>query len=302
MKHLPFDKPGTFFRGNLHTHSTMSDGTLTPEEVCTRYREAGYDFLALTDHFKKVFNYPLTDTRPYQKDDFITLLGAELHVGKIETGHEWHIVASGLPLDFAPPSNGETGPEIAARAMDAGAYVVVAHPHWNNLTENDVMSLGDIHAIETWNGACAYMDVADGWYMLDLLLARGKYYFGNAGDDAHFRPNDNGFATGWVWVKSETLSETAILQALKAGHYYSSSGPEIYDIQVYPGDKVIVRCSPADGIILLGENPSHVRVLGIDLIKAELPLEKIESPYARVIVKDRYGKRAWSNPFFINVD
>ena len=51
MNQLPFDKPGTFWKGNLHTHSTNSDGTRTPEEICAIYREAGYDFLALTDHF-----------------------------------------------------------------------------------------------------------------------------------------------------------------------------------------------------------------------------------------------------------
>ena len=46
-----FTAPGRFFRGNLHTHSTLSDGRLEPEEVCRRYRAEGYDFIALTDHF-----------------------------------------------------------------------------------------------------------------------------------------------------------------------------------------------------------------------------------------------------------
>jgi hypothetical protein len=30
MHALPFDKPGRFYRGNLHTHSTRSDGTMPP--------------------------------------------------------------------------------------------------------------------------------------------------------------------------------------------------------------------------------------------------------------------------------
>ena len=51
MKRLPFGKPGTFRKGNIHTHSTASDGELEPEEVCRRYREGGYNFLAITDHF-----------------------------------------------------------------------------------------------------------------------------------------------------------------------------------------------------------------------------------------------------------
>ncbi|HVU14003.1 MAG TPA: hypothetical protein VHD90_22145, partial [Phototrophicaceae bacterium] len=62
MNSLPFDKPGRFYRGNLHTHSTRSDGRLSPELVCRFYREAGYDFLAITDHFMERYGYPITDT------------------------------------------------------------------------------------------------------------------------------------------------------------------------------------------------------------------------------------------------
>jgi hypothetical protein len=203
-------------------------------------------------------------------------------------------------MDFAPPAIGETGPDIAQRALAAGAFVAAAHPHWYNLTEQDVLSLGDIHAIETYNGACQYMDVADSWYLLDLLLARGQRYYGCAADDAHFRPNDLGFATGWVYVKSESLDSDAILQALKAGAYYSSTGPQIHDIEIYPGEKLIIRCSPASSIMLIGKNPVNRRALGMHLIEAELSLEQFNSPYARVVVKDINGRRAWSNPFFFD--
>ena len=51
MHSLPFDKPGRFWRGNLHLHSTNSDGRRSPEETLAGYRERGYDFVSLTDHF-----------------------------------------------------------------------------------------------------------------------------------------------------------------------------------------------------------------------------------------------------------
>ena len=54
-----FTAPGRFWRGNLHTHSTLSDGALDPAEVCRRYKEQGYDFIALTDHFVGIFGYPI---------------------------------------------------------------------------------------------------------------------------------------------------------------------------------------------------------------------------------------------------
>jgi len=63
MDVMPFARKGRFWRGNLHTHSTRSDGRLPPEAVADFYRNAGYDFLALTDHFWEHCGYPITDTR-----------------------------------------------------------------------------------------------------------------------------------------------------------------------------------------------------------------------------------------------
>ncbi|MCF3935335.1 PHP domain-containing protein [Acuticoccus sp. M5D2P5] len=57
----PFSTPRRFLRGNLHTHTDRSDGTLPVEAVVARYREAGYDFLAVTDHFLDRFNVRCTN-------------------------------------------------------------------------------------------------------------------------------------------------------------------------------------------------------------------------------------------------
>ena len=46
MNSQPFNLPGQFFKGNLHTHCTESDGDYSAEEVVKRYRQQGYDFLA----------------------------------------------------------------------------------------------------------------------------------------------------------------------------------------------------------------------------------------------------------------
>ncbi len=120
---LPFNLPGRFWRGNLHTHSDQSDGALSPADVALRYRAAGYDFLAITDHFRARYGFPLTDTRPLRTPGFTTLLGAELHAPRTELSSEWHIIAVGLPLGFPPPGPGETGPMLARRARAAGAFI-----------------------------------------------------------------------------------------------------------------------------------------------------------------------------------
>jgi predicted metal-dependent phosphoesterase TrpH len=151
MRNLPFRQPGRFFKGNLHTHSTRSDGALEPEAVVATYRERGYDFLALTDHFLAPFDFPLTDTRAFRDANFTTLLGAELHAPETEHGEFWHLLAVGLPLDFAPTQPEETGPALAARAAEAGAFVGIAHPAWYTLTLADAISIEVAHAVETYN-------------------------------------------------------------------------------------------------------------------------------------------------------
>ena len=36
----------------LHLHTTASDGDATPEQAMELYEKAGYDILAITDHYK----------------------------------------------------------------------------------------------------------------------------------------------------------------------------------------------------------------------------------------------------------
>jgi hypothetical protein len=300
MHNLPFSQPGRFWRGNLHTHSTLSDGHIGPEAVCDLYRAMGYDFISLTEHFLPNYDYPLADTRPYRTDDFTTLIGAELHAGQTEFGRLWHILAVGLPLDFAPPTDDETGPGIAARALAAGAYVAAAHPYWYNLTEADVLSLGDIHAIEIFNGTSVdHNDRADSWPTLETLLERGNRYTACATDDAHFNPNRADAGLGWVWVRSTVLDPEALLAALKAGHYYSSTGPQIFDLRLEAGDKLTVTCSPAERVFLTGHSSLARNVTGHGLREATFDLKKWDSPYLRVTVRDVNGGRAWSNPVWL---
>ena len=300
MHNLPFDKPGQFYKGNLHTHSTCSDGVHTPERVCQIYRELGYDFLSITDHFMQAFNYPITDTRPYRTSDFTTLIGSELHTYATITGELWHILAVGLPLDFPPNLPDETGPELAARALATGAYVVVAHPAWYNLTEEDVLALGPCHAIETINGIAAdHNDKIDSWYMLDVMLARGYRYNALTTDDAHMNPNQHDVGRGWVWVKSAALEPDTLLESLKAGHYYCSSGPQIFDIQLEQDNKVRVRCSPVSSVFVTGKGWYSSYQHGNGLTEVELSIKHFKSPYCRVTVRDPHGGRAWSNPIWL---
>ena len=47
---MELDKQGRrWYKGNLHAHTTVSDGRMTPEECIALYQSKGYDFLALTE-------------------------------------------------------------------------------------------------------------------------------------------------------------------------------------------------------------------------------------------------------------
>ncbi|MDQ2066967.1 CehA/McbA family metallohydrolase [Xinfangfangia sp. CPCC 101601] len=305
MRHSAFTAPGRFWRGNLHTHSTRSDGVLSPEELCRRYRAEGYDFLAVTDHFLGIFDYPIVDTRPMRADGFTTLLGAELHSGAMANGYLWHLLAVGLPADFAPSDSPdflahpaqETAAEIAERAAAAGAFVAIAHPQWSGLTLDDARNVTAAHAVEIYNHGCAMgCDRPDGAALADQLLDEGRKLSLIATDDAHFSEPDH--FGGWVMVKAQENTPEALLAALKRGDFYSSQGPELRDVEV-KGDRVIVECSAVVSAIALGRGIRAKGVHGHSMTRVEVPLERFEdSPWLRVSVIDAAGRRAWSNPIW----
>ncbi len=46
----PFDQSGPWYKGNLHTHTTQSDGKVTPAESMRWHADHGYHFYGITDH------------------------------------------------------------------------------------------------------------------------------------------------------------------------------------------------------------------------------------------------------------
>jgi hypothetical protein len=301
-----FTTPGKFYRGNLHTHSTRSDGVLDPKEVCRRYHAEGYDFISLTDHFVGLFDYPITDTQDCNTTHFTTISGAELHSGAMENGNIWHLVAIGLPAGFTPPEaphfkpvkGSETGADIAKRARDAGAFVSIAHPHWSGMSEADARTITAAHAVEIYNHGCVVdNDRGEGFLTLEHLLNKGRRLNLTATDDAHFNTPDH--FGGWVMVKAQENTPDALLAALKGGEYYCSTGPQIYDIRI-SSDSVVVDCSAAATIIVQGQGTSMATLHGNSITTGTLSRERLAtSQWLRVTVVDRAGKRAWSNPVWV---
>jgi hypothetical protein len=294
-----FNQPGQFWRGNLHTHSSRSDGALPPEEVSRRYKAMGYDFYCLSDHFLQKYDFPITDTTDHRDENFTTLIGAELHAGALANGEMWHILANGLPPDFAATSEHESGPDLARRASDAGAFVTIAHPQWYGLTLEDAKQLAFADAIEIYNHTCQVRtDRPDGAHLLDQLLAEGFDFKIVATDDAHFReldnPNSDAFG-GWVMVKAEANTPESLLQSLKAGHYYSSQGPEFRRIAIVE-EEVVVECSAVSRVLALGARSRSKCLTGQSMTSWRMSLSEFADGFVRFVIVDAAGKRAWSNP------
>ena len=292
-----FAAPGRFWKGNIHTHSTASDGVRTPEAVCDTYREAGYDFLALTDHFMEKFGFPIVDTRPFRRPGFTTILGAELHAPATSLGETWHILAVGLPLDFPTLRPGETGAMLAARAVAAGAFVAIPHPGWYALTTEDAATLPGAHAVEVYNHTSQLRtERGDGVYLADQLLAGGRRIGLIAVDDAHFACMD-AFG-GWLMVKAQANEPETLLEAMKAGRYYATQGPLIHDM-TWSADSVEVTCTAAASVMVLGRGSRAAQSVEPGQTRVRLPLAKLrDGGFARVVVADAHGRRAWSNPTY----
>ncbi len=297
---LPFAQPGRFYRGNLHGHSTNSDGRWSPAEYIRQYRQNGYDFVSLTDHCMEQHGFDISDTREYRDSAFTTLIGAELHPGQIESGSPWHLLAVGLPLDFETHREGDTGASVARRVMEAGAFLAATHPNWYAFTVADFETLDAADAVECYNGGCdAESDRGYSWHFIDMLLHRGHRVGAIAVDDVHARADANDFMRGWVYVKAEALRPDALLRALKAGHYYSSTGPQLHNVEFMGRDRLVVECSPAKQILVSSERAGALRVSGRGLRGAEFDLSEVESRWLRVTVRDEAGGRAWTNPVWL---
>ncbi|MDA9009638.1 CehA/McbA family metallohydrolase [Alphaproteobacteria bacterium] len=306
----PFSLPGKFYRGNIHTHSTLSDGLLAPAEVIQSYKDAGYDFISLTDHFVSRFEWPIADTRDLRCDKFTTILGAELHAPENSVGEIWHILAVGLPLDFAQAGEREDGVALARRAMEAGAFVGIAHPLWSQLSIEDGLALDFAHGVEVYNHGCAVEnDRGDGFYLLDQLLNKNLKMTAFATDDAHFSSHDSDAFGGWVHVKSESLDPDSLLAALKAGSYYGSTGPVIRDVRI-DGTMLHVECSPVNAIIAQGGLSRSVVQKGQFMTSATLDISMLvekkktgwhpvePSDWFRLTILDDSRRRAWTNPIW----
>ena len=142
----PFAQPGQWYRGNLHTHTTGSDGALSVSERCAAYRAAGYDFLAVTDH-RLVQDVSALSTR-----EFLVISGSEVHPVNPRTGDYFHIVALDVHEEIATHALAVN--EVIEAIHRQGGLAVLCHPYWCGLSLLDILPLTGYFAVEVYNDTC----------------------------------------------------------------------------------------------------------------------------------------------------
>jgi hypothetical protein len=317
----PFGRPGQWLKSALHTHSTVSDGTLSPDALVQAYVEAGFDLVSITDHWRLA--------SPTPRDDVVLLPGAELGFDMLRPtypGQSGEFLVYGL--DHVPDDPGwdranwyvneeehyevrtfpslTTGMEWVA-GMDAVAYV--AHPYWNHLPQEELTSMTGFAGIEVFNGSahveCGRGDSSPWW---DTLLAQGRTVYGIATDDQHYPLFELGLA--WTMLRVSDPTPQAAVEALRTGAAYFSEGPTLHEVTIVD-DGIEVACSPCRSVLVQSEEEwgtsvnvgragrRQGRILQVDesgLITRAVVEASGERRYRRVTVIDAAGRRAWTNP------
>jgi len=292
----PFEVEGNWYKGNIHTHTTNSDGEFSPEKVIEGYKKKNYDFLAITDHNK------VTDVEEYSREDFLLVPGIEIDVGKNSVGNTYHLVGINVKEGF------EASPEFRAKLgaqegidflKEKGGEAILAHPYWSGSTMEDLFPLKGQLGIEVYNSTCL-KGIGKGLSSVywDALLAKGRLNWGFAVDDAHFHYADG--YRGWIIVKAPALDKESIISSIKKGLFYSSTGPRIKEIN-FDGKRVcILTSSPVKVINFICDNArgrSIWKENGKEFLEAEYELKGKEK-YLRVECIDKNGETAWTNPLF----
>lgn len=282
-----FQKGKPFYRGNLHCHTTRSDGVKTPEEAIDIYRNLGYDFLAITDHRR------VTVPECRMAGRMLLLPGIELDYSYV--GEVVHIVGFGMAENILPKLAYEAGPQNGVDAIRAcGGRAILAHPHWSLNTLATLTAIRDISAAEIYN-SMSYLR-PDSSNILDVASAHGKRYPLVASDDTHAYEGEQGMS--YTMVQAETLTCEAIKAAMDQGLFYASQGPRIEQLSLAEG-QLTVLCSPASRVYFhsnLVWSPGRA-VIGNGLTKASYPLQReLGERFVRCQVIDAQGKSAWSSP------
>lgn len=294
-----------FLRGNLHTHSLLSDGDSPPQDVYAYYRDHGYAFLVLTDHNSRT---DPADYRAEQRPGFVLIPGEE--VTTLGAGKPVHVNAICSRATIGGGTFATTREALAwavARVKEQDAIALVNHPNFDwTLTVDDLPAAHGADLLEIWSGHPYVNSEGDVLRpsheaMWTRMLDSGETFAGVAVDDMHnlMVPAKEPSARplrAWVEVFGAQATEAAICDGLRRGRLYSSAGPRLAHLVVKDGTIAITPEGASKVEFLGAEGAVLASVEAAAGEEARYALRGGEG-YVRARVTDKDGKRAWTQAY-----
>ena len=295
-----------WYKGNVHTHTTKSDGDADPEVVVEWYKNHDYDFLVLSDHNHR------TIIDGYS-DDLILIPGEEVSARILGGDIPIHLNGIGISRVIEPIDAGGVVETLQANVdliTEAGGIASLNHPNASWAYDHkDIVQIEGATLLEVYNGwPGSNSEGAPGKYsgeeIWDNVLSTGKIIYGIAVDDAHhysdFTHTMANPGRGWIVVNAEQLTNESIIDSLIAGKFYFSTGIDIEDISMLDEGIELVISQHRDYIY-------NTKFIGKDgeVLKEVTGLQpKYEfsgdEEYVRASIKSSIGTRAWTQPTFLN--
>ena len=338
MKKYLIKESGSFYKANLHCHSNLSDGCHSPADLKGIFLERGYSILAITDHNLMIPHPELCDENfialtaveyDIGNTNKTSLASADcchfnfIALDKSMKTHPFNHRTKYVPDRYAssrqyisfdeslPDFEREYSPECVSYMMRWGRennfFVTYNHPAWSQESYDNYIHYDGMHAMEIMNtisntGTGIY-DYNDHEY--DDMLRAGKRIYCIAADDCHGKfplghPKCD-IAKSYTMIKADSLTYESVAESLKSGDFYSSEGPVLNSIW-YEDDKLCVECEPCERVIFTTYPCRGNAVFdetGDGLTYAEHIFKGTEE-IIRVTLVDKFGKRAYTNAFFID--
>jgi len=311
MKKYLLPEDGNFYKANLHSHSTISDGRWTPEEIKQRYMEQGYSVVAYTDHHRIVTHNELTD------ENFVALNGLELGACSSRDrmffkNCDFSFIALDPNICERPRWTGTDYPwkmkfepdfvnAVLADSRQMGYFVTLNHPTWSLLEYTDYICYNGMCAIEIYNNKSAVSgyDEHNAKIYNDMLRA-GKRLYCIAADDNHCKPGNPDYFGGFTMLKAEKLEYKHIADALLKGNFYASEGPLINSLW-YEDGEVHIATSPVKEITITKPNRNIVpaKENGNLITEASFSVEETDGYFFITAIAEN-GTKAYTNAYFLD--
>ncbi len=290
------------YKANLHCHTTLSDGQLTPQEIKDAYKANGYSIVAFTDHRIVVPHPELED------EDFLPLTASEFDCNEPDV--EWPATRT-YHLNFISKDKNKTEfipftrvhsvegiNKVITDAAEAGFLCQYNHPRWSMQKPEDFCGLKGLYAFEVYNTGCDMeLFSGDAEYEYECYLRAGNACGATACDDNH---KDYHHFGGCTYVYSPDLEYENVIKALENGDFYASTGPVIKDAYVEDG-KLHISTSPCCRIGVFSESRASAVQLdykGEDTITEAVLDVSFAHKYLRITVVDSKGKKACTRAYF----